>query len=271
MRRLFWLVIALVIAGAACSDSGETTTSIPPTDPPASATSQTTSPAAAATTAAPASPTTEPETDAPPDGGVTGPEDVVFPTADGIDLEGRVFGGGDTWFVLAHMRPADMESWFETAEFLAGQGFTALTFNFRGYGESGGDGFAVDVDMEAAVDHALANGAARVFTVGASMGGTAAVEAAVTREVAGVVTLSAPGVFEGVDALGAAALLEVPLIAISGADDQPYAGTADEMVAGAGSSAELLLFDGSAHGTDLLGEHSDEIHMTLVDMARGLY
>lgn len=268
MRRFAAALVALALAGAGCSDSGEATTTVPPTSAVPADTPQTT---AATTVPQAATTTAEPESGAPPERGAGDSEDVAFVTADGIDLEARVFGGGDTWFVLAHMRPADMESWFSTAEFLAQQGFTALAFNFRGYGGSGGDGFAVDVDMAAAVDYAAAQGAARVFVVGASMGGTAAVDSAASRAVAGVVTLSAPGVFEGVDALGAAALLEVPLVAISGADDQPYAGTADEMVAGAGSSAELIIFEGSAHGTDLLDEHSEEIHAALVGMARGLY
>ncbi len=98
---------------------------------------------------------------------------------DGQPLEARAWGTGSRYVVLAHMRPADMTSWFDFARLLADEGFTAIAFNFRGYGESGGEPgeFSVAADVRAVVDAAVAEGASAVFVVGASMGGTGAVAA----------------------------------------------------------------------------------------------
>ena len=128
----------------------------------------------------------------------TGTDPVVDPgrefsfmTSDGLELEAQVWGEGNTYVILAHMRPADMTSWFDFARLLADEGYTALAFNFRGYGESdSGDEaeFSVAEDVRAAIDAATAAGASKVFVVGASMGGTGAVVAAASNDIAGIVT-----------------------------------------------------------------------------------
>lgn len=241
------LLIALVVAmaAAACSSSDDQTSEAVTTP---------TTAAAADTTAAPASTTTTPTatTTAP-----TPVEDeaVTFVTSDDITLEGRRFGSGETGVVLAHMRPATMESWFEFAEILADAGYSALAFNFRGYGESGGDGFAVDIDTVAAVDFLVATGVTDVFVIGASMGGTGAVAAAAERSTNGAVTLSAPDVFEGTDAVAAAATLAGPLLLMAAEDDQPYPEDAAAIAGTAAGGAEVAILPGEAHGTDLFGDH----------------
>ncbi|NNK91283.1 MAG: alpha/beta fold hydrolase, partial [Acidimicrobiia bacterium] len=152
----------------------------------------------------------------------TGP--VTLTTTDGLLLEGTVAGEGDEWVVLAHMRPADMTSWEPFARELADAGFRSLAFNFRGYENSEGSGFAVDIDTVAAVEFALASGAEAVWIIGASMGGTGALAAAAeVPGIKGVVTLSAPLVFEGVDGLAVARAAGVPVLPIAAAGDDPYA------------------------------------------------
>ena len=59
-------------------------------------------------------------------------------TEDDLQLEALAWGSGEEYVILAHMRPADMSSWFDFARVLADEGYTAVAFNFRGYGESGG-------------------------------------------------------------------------------------------------------------------------------------
>lgn len=185
-------------------------------------------------------------------------QDIVFTTADGLSLEGRRVGTGDLWVVLAHMRPADMGSWASFADEVAAAGATALTFNFRGYGDSDGSGFDVETDVLAAIDYAISQGAAGVSLVGASMGGTGAVAAAATRPVLRVATLSAPAAFEGSDALAAAPRVAVPLLAVAAESDSPYADHARMLVDAVGADhGELLILSGAAHGTNLFGTHSD--------------
>ena len=66
---------------------------------------------------------------------------VTFTTADGVKLDGRLFGPSEAraGVVLAHMLPADQRSWYPFAQRLGNLGFRVLTFNFRGYCP-GGDG-----------------------------------------------------------------------------------------------------------------------------------
>ena len=140
---------------------------------------------------------------------------VIFKTEDGMVLSGHLFGSGTSGVVLSHMYPADQKSWYATAKKLAAMGYLVLTYDFRGYGLSGGNKQIeyIDRDVYAAVKKITAAGASRVVLIGASMGGTASLKAAerLFKEqlqssssgritVAGVATLSAPVVFQGLSA-----------------------------------------------------------------------
>lgn len=197
-----------------------------------------------------------------------GPFEIV--TADGLTLEAERFGAGDVFVILAHMRPSDMGSWFSFAGLLSGEGYSAITFNFRGYGNSEGAGFAVDTDVLAAVDAARRLGAEEVFLIGASMGGTGALVAAADRDVAGVVTLSAPVEFMGADAASALAATDVPVLAVAAADDEPYASDARAFAAGDPGRVALLELPGRAHGTDLFFTESASLTRAILEFLEGI-
>src|SRR6266496_3544733 len=59
-------------------------------------------------------------------------EPVRFRAADGVPLEGRMFGSGQVGIVLAHMRPGDQSQWLQFAALLATEGYRVLTYNRRG-------------------------------------------------------------------------------------------------------------------------------------------
>lgn len=74
---------------------------------------------------------------------VAGSVAVTFRAADGVELAGRLFGDparARTGVVFAHMLPADQSSWFAFAHRVAGEGYLALTFDFRGYCPGGDAG-----------------------------------------------------------------------------------------------------------------------------------
>lgn len=185
--------------------------------------------------------------------------EVDFPSEDGLTLNGRVYGSGSRAVVLSHMYPADQSSWFAAAERLAGEGYLALTFDFRGYGKSGGekDIAHLDRDVVAAVSFLHSLGATRIALVGASMGGTACLRAAAqlaasgSPRIVGVATLSAPVEFKGLSASDAVPRLDLPLLFLA-AEKEPGAGAARELAKLAGDKAELRLFPGEDHGTRLL-------------------
>ena len=135
-----------------------------------------------------------------------------------------------------------------------GQGFAALAFDFRGHGESAGDADLgkIDRDLEAAVAYARQRGYTRVFVVGASMGGTAALAVAARQDFAGVVVMSSPETFEGIDAQAALPSVREPLLFIVANGDQPYRRAVEAMHEAAVGSKRLVLLPGNEHGTDLV-------------------
>src|SRR5262249_51237846 len=62
---------------------------------------------------------------------------VQLRTADGLTLGAHLYGGGDTGVVLAHQYNGDQTGWTDFAMTLAAHGYCALTFDFRGFPESG--------------------------------------------------------------------------------------------------------------------------------------
>jgi alpha/beta superfamily hydrolase len=192
-------------------------------------------------------------------GGVS--QAVSFQTADGVTIRGHLFGEGDTLVILAHMRPSDQTSWYGFAEELAKAGYSALTFDFRGYGESEGSQelSKIDLDVEAAIETMRAKGYDTIYLVGASMGGTASLIAAARQEVAGVVAISAPAQFEGLDAEAVVGQVSERKLFIASKGDTSAMTSLQRLFEGAPEPKEEKVFEGSDHGTNLLeGEHAVE-------------
>jgi pimeloyl-ACP methyl ester carboxylesterase len=188
-------------------------------------------------------------------------EGVSFQTEDGLTIRGHLFGDGDTAVILCHMRPSDQSSWYPFAEELAAADYTALTFDFRGYGESGGEQelSKVDLDVEAALAAMRERGHERIYLVGASMGGTAALMVAAREEVAGVVAMSAPAQFEGLDAEELIAQVSEPKLFIASEGDASAMTSLETLFEQAAEPKEQKVFEGLAHGTKLLEEeHAQE-------------
>src|SRR4051794_8081498 len=108
-RMRIWLIGVLALGGLLSACGGTATSGAP---------------ASAAATAQPAGRLPEGE--------------VSFETADKVKLSGLVFGRGDTAVILAHMMASEQSAWQPFAQELAEKGYTALTFDFRGNGKSGG-------------------------------------------------------------------------------------------------------------------------------------
>jgi pimeloyl-ACP methyl ester carboxylesterase len=201
---------------------------------------------------------------------------VSFTTEDGVTLSGHVFGSGHQGVVLAHMYPADQTSWYPTAERLAQQGYLVLTFDFRGYGESGGQKQidVIDRDVRAAINEIRQQGATEAVLAGASMGGTASLiagdgaQALSSIRLAGIATLSAPVEFRGLSAAAAVPRIVVPLLFIAAEKDAGAAGARqlEQLSSGRG---DLEIVPGSDHGTDLLtGAQGEKVYSLLVQFIR---
>jgi dienelactone hydrolase len=196
---------------------------------------------------------------------------VSFPSADGVRLEGRVFGDGSSAVVLSHMRPSDQTSWFRFAGRLADAGYLVLTYNFRGYcpGGQGGcsqgsrDIAAMWQDVVGAIEFVRSSGATSVSLVGASMGGTASLVAA-SREgvdVRAVIALSAPASIEGLVVDGALlSRVSVGKLFIAGVGDAVAASDAASLHAQAPPPKRVEIVPADDHGTDLLtGSRAEDV------------
>lgn len=205
-------------------------------------------------------------------------EDVAFNAEDGIPLVGRLYtAGGDIAVVLAHMATNDQAAWAPFAEQLVAAGFTAFTFNFRGYPPSGGAPVMDQMsrDTRAAVEFLEAKGYTRIVCIGASMGGTACLRTAADLELAGLIVISSPRTFGGSETrVGKSELinLKLPKLFIASENDKAAAASANEMYRFAPDPRQIKIFEGIAtHGMDLFNEPTaDEFRNLLLEFLEGL-
>ena len=221
-----------------------------------------TSPTAAAeASATPATAEDKPTEQAAP-AGVTD-EPVRFETSDGVAISGHLYsdaGPKRKVVVMAHEFPTDQTAWSEFAEKLAGVGIAALTFDFRGYGETGGevDIAKIDLDVEAAARFIASRDYPEVYLFGASMGGTASIKVASRLDVAGLVTISSPHMIQGLDATTDIANVDEPKLFIAGSGDADgvFVTIIENFVALTPDPKESIIYEESAHGTELFGTES---------------
>jgi pimeloyl-ACP methyl ester carboxylesterase len=190
-------------------------------------------------------------------------EPVRFETSDGIAIAGHLYSSGGPKrkvVVLAHEFPKDQTAWTPSANKLAAAGIDALTFDFRSYGETGGPGdiSKIDLDVEAAARFIASRDYAQVYLVGASMGGTASIKAAARLDVAGLVTISSPHMIMGLDATQDIAAVTEPKLFIAGSFDAngAYVAIIDSFMATAPDPKTRIIYEESAHGTELFGTPS---------------
>jgi pimeloyl-ACP methyl ester carboxylesterase len=253
------LVVFLALLLAACG-GGEGAHPVSPTGLPIAGPTL-----AAPATAAPGEATATPVTGVP----------VSFTTEDDLTIKGRLFGSGETAVVFAHMYPNDQRAWWDFASEVAAQGYAALTFDFRGYGETGGskDIAHIDRDLAAAVRYLREEGYSRVILVGASMGGAAALKVAAHSEfkglVAGVVAVSAPQAFQGLVARDDVTSIKVPMLFVASEGDGSAFESLQAFYDSATGPKQQQVYSGNAHGTALLeGDHAQEFKALLFDFFR---
>jgi pimeloyl-ACP methyl ester carboxylesterase len=167
-------------------------------------------------------------------------------------------GTGSVVVVLAHQGRSDLCEELPYAKTLVSAGMRVLAFDFRGNGHSAyppKNALAYRRDFAAAITHLKRDGATRVFLIGASMGGAAAVQNSGGLPLAGVVSLSGTRLWTGfgINKPGPRAL-RAPFLYIGSRSDHraPFA-EARTIVRNAGSRDKRTVFyRGSLHGWDLV-------------------
>jgi alpha-beta hydrolase superfamily lysophospholipase len=190
--------------------------------------------------------------------------ELWFHAADGTKLVGHRFGTGTTAVILAHQSDGSLCDWLPYARRLAARGYFVFPIDFRGYGFSEpGFGTARQryaQDIAAAVKALRGLGKKKIFVVGASMGGIAALAAApsVSPPLAGVVSISSPRRYRGMDGIAAGKRLRVPVLYLAATDDDnvgyDFSEDAKALHAAAASKRKRLeLLPGPLHGIALVG------------------
>jgi esterase/lipase len=187
-------------------------------------------------------------------------EAVSFTTTDDVTLSGRLFGTGEVAVILAHQGTpgADQDTWQSFAGLLAEDGFTALTLDFRGVGESGGSlNYAnLGMDVEAAAGFLRERGYTRIACAGASMGGTACIRAAQSNDFIGLIILASTMRTGGNPSLSLShdelAGLDIPKLFITAENDNHMViNDIRTMYDLSPEPKQLLALPGSRHGTFL--------------------
>jgi len=191
---------------------------------------------------------------------------VSFTTSDGVLLRGHLYGRGSTGVILAHMYPADQSDWTDFARVLAAHGYQALTFDFRGFTESEGSSgteFA-DRDLIAAYQF-LRPRVTRIFIAGASLGAEAAILVAAREQVAGIICISVPTSFGGLDVEPVVHLVRAPILFVTSVDDPLVADQPQILYKLATAPKSFEEYPGDAHGTAILyGPHATELQSLML-------
>jgi predicted alpha/beta-hydrolase family hydrolase len=163
-------------------------------------------------------------------------------------------GTGRVAVVLAHQSAGSLCQWWPYARTLAAR-FRVVAFDFDGAGASpSGDG-NYPGEVAAAAKWARQHGSRRVVVMGASMGGTAVMVAAahLGDSVSGVIDLSGPADFAGMNALGAARRVRVPALFAYGTMDLGFAADVRRVhAATAARDKPILAIKTQDHGVDLV-------------------
>ena len=200
-----------------------------------------------------------------------GAETVTFTTQDGVRLSGTLLGEGDIAVVFAHQGTygADQTTWQPFARLLAENGFATLTFDFRGVGQSEGrlKPSKLIYDVNAAIDFLHERGYDKIACVGASMGGTACLRAALDQPLIAVV------VFASTKAIGSPTAIQEDelshltiskLFLTASGDHSIVVRQTTRMYEVSAEPKELRIFEGKTeHGTDLF---NTDVHDELTEI-----
>jgi iron(II)-dependent oxidoreductase len=208
-----------------------------------------------------------------------GVEAIKLKTSDSLELVGYLHRPKNVLaaplaVILAHEYYTSHHTWEAFAKRLAENGFTTLTFDYRGHGESPGfkDFSSIEKDTRAAIQFFQREGFSQILCIGASMGGTGCMAAA--EELIGLANLSGPQDLESGVSIKRKALeeLDIPKIFMISEEDTAGADFVKDflkMAEMAPEPKEVYIYPGRAHATGLLFEtYGEEVQEVLLNFAR---
>jgi dienelactone hydrolase len=199
--------------------------------------------------------------------------DVDIKAADGVNLRGTYFSPGRPGpaILLLHQCNMDRHAWDAFANDLAAAGFHVLTFDWRGYGDSGGERFTDMAqrqpvmaqkwpgDVDTAFDYLLSRAGvdrARVAAGGASCGVAQSANFARRRPAVKALVELSGSAPDAISYVGA-----TPSLAVFGAASEGDKSAAEGVRAIVGASknptSKLQVYEGTEHGVPMFAKHTD--------------
>lgn len=195
-------------------------------------------------------------------------KNVSFQTSDGITLVGTLWETKTTQkppLVLVHQFARDRHTHDSFAQAAFSRGYTVLSFDVRGFGEStlknnmriSFSSFTEKDFRKIAGDILSARqflGAESILVVGASIGANSALNYGVLDSSASGIVLLSPGEnFKGIDTNASAEENGVPMLIVASKEDQYSAESSQHIFAVSPlADKKLLLLENAGHGTDML-------------------
>jgi esterase/lipase len=219
-------------------------------------------------------------------------KEVEFTNHDDVVLSGTLFSAedGEIAVVLTHsgVPGEDQTGLHPFARVLAEGGFTSLTFDFQGFGKTGGRAAFTDVDKDAgaAIAFLRNQGFSRIICMGVGLGGIACAKSGRESDIAGMVLISSPTdvttskLVEDPELRMVVSTLEVepedmaspgyPKLIIVAEEDfaagRPFAEMAQTLYDISGEPKTIKVFSGSYHSMQLFrSEHWSDLHDLLMD------
>ena len=263
-----------------------------PTDPPPSPTVPTNTSQPTETPLPTATPTEQPPptaTSTPTVESVEGSSETIplsLKAKDGVRLSGALVKPDQALdngyaLLLGHELASNRQSWKPLLEDFMAMGFSALSFDFRGHGESEGSQDFTTLAMDAGtfLQYLLDEGYDKILCLGSSMGGTACLELALSVDMEGLAAVSSPMNIQGSGVTKSElAALNIPKLVMVAEQDMATANDPDfvndilKMYEWAPAPKELFVSPGSiAHGLALLyGSPGEEARALLFEFLAGV-
>lgn len=184
----------------------------------------------------------------------SGCERVRLVTSDNVTLHGILYGTGATAVVMSNEYVSGQRIWADLPSKLAGAGYTALTYDYRGLGESSGtfDPTRAELDLQAAVRFVHRRGARAIVLIGSSLGGLSSAAGAQRLAARALVLLSPARSFAGRTVSDAVmAGQHEPKLFAWFADDKVNR-QAERLFRSAAPPKRRVVVAGSGHGVQLL-------------------
>jgi len=186
-------------------------------------------------------------------------EPVKISTPDGQIIAGKLYGKAPTALILCHGRAYTdgADSFADEARALQARGLMCLAISFRGYPTTAPrDLPSRELDVVGACDFLVNRGARRIFVLGSSMGGSAALKAlkalSAKPQFAGILILSA---FDSEAVQGIAA----PKLFVVAYDDRRVYAKMMAMFIVAAPPKQAVVFEKGGHGQALLKSHRRDL------------